>query len=147
MGYPEKKKFHPKNPEKYQGSYPIICRSSLEMKAFRMMDRSSEVISWASESLHIPYKSPIDKKFHRYFPDLLAKVKKEDWDEPVTYLIEIKPKELCKQPKQPKKGKTKSYLKEVKRYVKNQAKWDAAKRWADRKGFSFIIMTEEGLNM
>ena len=68
--------FRPKNPQKYVGDYKnIIYRSSWECRVMDFLDRNPDIISWASEELIIPYKSPADGKWHRYFPDFLVKVK------------------------------------------------------------------------
>jgi hypothetical protein len=37
-------------------------------------------------------------------------------------------------------------LYEQKTYVVNVAKWKAAKQWADKKGYKFLIVTEKELN-
>ena len=44
------------------------------------------IINWASEELPIRYYNPIDKKYHRYFPDFILKTDKNK-----KMLIEIKP--------------------------------------------------------
>ena len=38
-------------------------------------------------------------------------------------------------------------LYEQKTYVINTAKWQAAEKWANKKGYKFIIITEKELNM
>ena len=47
-------------------------------------------------------------------------------------------------PKPPKK-KTKSYMRESFEYIKNQAKWQAAKSYCDDKGMKFKLITEKDL--
>jgi hypothetical protein len=85
-------KFTPKNPQKYIGDYNnIVYRSSWECKVMDWLDRNDDVISWASEELIIPYISPHDNRYHRYFPDFLVKVKTRNGQHK-TMLIEIKPK-------------------------------------------------------
>ena len=72
-------KFTPKNPQKYIGDYNnIVYRSSWECKVMDWLDRNDNIISWASEELIIPYLSPADNKYHRYFPDFLVKAKTRD---------------------------------------------------------------------
>ena len=62
--------FKPKNPQKYRGDPTnIIYRSSFELKLMVYLDQHPEVISWGSEEIIIPYKSPIDNRYHRYFVD------------------------------------------------------------------------------
>jgi len=60
------------------------------------------------------------------------------------YMIEIKPSRQVSKPKTPKK-KTKSYMRESFEYIKNQAKWSAAKSFCEDKGMKFKIITEKDL--
>ena len=91
------------------------------------LDRHPHVMKWSSEEVVIPYKSPIDGRLHRYFPDFyveqINKDKKKD-----KILIEVKPKYQTVPPMIKKNGTkpTKRYINEVKTWGINQAKWDAA---------------------
>ena len=38
-------------------------------------DRNEKIVEWGSEEFFIPYRSPLDGKIHRYFPDFYVKVK------------------------------------------------------------------------
>ena len=38
-------------------------------------DKNQNILEWASEEIAIPYRSPIDNRVHRYFPDFYMKVK------------------------------------------------------------------------
>jgi len=106
-------------------------------------DEKESVIEWGSEELFIPYKSPIDNKYHRYFVDFIIKTKnKKGFVE--TRLVEIKPKKQCSPPTRPKR-KTKRYIEEVKNWGINSAKWKAAKEFAENKGWKFQILTEKEL--
>jgi hypothetical protein len=67
-------RFKPKNPKKYMGDPTnIIYRSGWEFKLMRYLDVHPDVIEWGSEELIVPYRSPIDGRMHRYFPDFLVK--------------------------------------------------------------------------
>ena len=59
-------------------------------------------------------------------------------------MIEIKPSRQVARPKPPKK-KTKSYMRESFEYIKNQAKWQAAKSYCDDNGMKFKLITEKDL--
>ena len=146
MGESLKSKYKPNNPKKYKGDYNnIICRSSWERKFCSWCDMNESVLEWGSEEIRIPYRSPVDSKVHRYFPDFIMKVK-ESTGEIKTYVIEVKPRKQTKEPRIPKK-KTKSWLYEMKTYTVNQAKWKAAKEFcADRK-IEFKIITEKELGI
>lgn len=138
--------FKPKNPKKYKGDPTnIIYRSSWECKLMIRLDEDPNVISWGSEEIIIPYRSPIDNKIHRYFVDfIVTKINKEGIKE--TILIEVKPEKQTKPPKI-QKNITRKYITEVKTWGVNEAKWKAAKEFcADRK-YKFIILTEHELGI
>ena len=98
--------FRPKNPQKYIGdSNNIVYRSSWECRVMNWFDQNDDIISWASEELIVPYKSPIDNRFHRYFPDFIVKVKTRDGTMK-TLMIEVKPKKQTIPP-EPRKRVTK----------------------------------------
>lgn len=138
--------FRPKNPQKYIGDpNNIVYRSSWECKVMNWFDQNDDIISWASEELIIPYKSPIDNRFHRYFPDFLVKVKTRD-GAMKTLMIEVKPKKQTVPP-EPRKRVTKQYITEVTTYGVNQAKWKAAHEYCLDRGWEFKIMTEEHLGL
>jgi hypothetical protein len=138
-------KFKPKNPRKYAGnSENIFYRSSWELKVMHWLDNSDNIIYWSSEELVIKYYNPIDKKFHRYFPDFIIKVKKKD-NSVMTYVIEVKPDYQTKQPKERKR--TKKYLEEQVTYVINQSKWEAATEFCKDRGWIFKVLTEKDLGI
>ena len=49
------------------------------------------IVEWGSEEIAIPYRSPIDNRVHRYFPDFYVKLK-ETTGKIKKYIIEVKPK-------------------------------------------------------
>ena len=107
----------------------------------KYLDLNENVINWGSEELKIPYYSPVDKKWHNYYPDFLTKIKDKEGTVK-TYLIEVKPK---KQTKMPKKSNKKSYMKEMCRYTINKCKWEAAEKLCEDNGWIFKILTEDNL--
>lgn len=137
-------KFNPKNPKKYRGSLPIIYRSSLELSACRYLDNSNNVITWGSESVIIPYQSPIDGKIHRYFVDLVAEIKMKD-ESIKKVLIEVKPERQTKPPTITARKKQSTILYEKYTYATNLQKWKAAKEWCEKKGYLFLIFNENHL--
>ena len=139
-------RFTPKNPQKYVGNHKnIIYRSSWEAKVMTWLDKSPDIISWASEELIIPYISPVDGKAHRYFPDFLVKVRNKQGSLN-TLLIEIKPKRQATEPVK-KSRITKQYIREVVTYSVNQAKWKAANEYCLDRGWEFKILTEQDLGL
>jgi hypothetical protein len=139
-------KFTPKHPNKYMGDYKnIIYRSSWECKVMSWLDSNQDVISWSSEEVIIPYKSPVDNRFHRYFPDFLIKVRTKD-NKLKTMLWEVKPKKQT-QPPEPKKRITKQYINEVTTWGVNQAKWHAAQQYCNDRKWEFKVITEDDLGI
>jgi hypothetical protein len=148
-----KGRFRPKNPEKYKGDpSKITYRSLWEFKFFRFVDEHPDVLWWQSEEVIVPYRSPIDGKVHRYFPDVVLKKKISD-DKYEVIMIEIKPEKQTRPPDIRKRNSTptgrisRRYLNEVKTYGINEAKWEAAKKYCDEKGWRFEIMTEKHLGI
>jgi hypothetical protein len=141
-----KGKFVPKNIRKYKGDYRnIIYRSSWELKFMKYCDTRPNILEWASEEIVIPYRSPLDNRVHRYFVDFYVKIQESDGTI-VKYLIEIKPSKQTVPPKKPQR-QTKSYIYEVTEYVKNQAKWEAAKQFCEDRMWKFKVLTESELKV
>jgi hypothetical protein len=141
-----KGKYQPSFPEKYNGDPTnIIYRSLWERKFCVYCDTNQNIISWESEEKAIPYRSPIDGKIHRYFPDFLIKVKEPNGSIK-KYMIEVKPKKQTAPPPKPQR-QTKRYISEVYEYAKNQAKWEAAKEWCADRGYEFKVITENELGI
>jgi len=136
--------FKPRNPGKYKGDPTnIIYRSGLELRLMKFLDEQDNIVKWGSEELAIPYKSPIDGRYHRYFPDFY--VKKKITDGTIReQLIEVKPSDQCKPPRKQNKV-TKRYLTEVKNWGINSAKWKAAEEYCKDRRWTFIIITEKDL--
>ena len=57
----------------------------------RYCDKNSNILEWGSEEIIIPYRSPLDQRIHRYFPDFYIKVR-DNSGKVKKYVIEIKPK-------------------------------------------------------
>lgn len=137
--------FKPRNPSKYIGDHTnIIYRSSWECRVMDWLDRNPNIISWASEELVVPYKSPVDGRFHRYFPDFVVKVKTRMGTK--TMMLEVKPKKQTREPEK-KKRITKQYIQEVTTWGVNQAKWKAANEYCLDRGWEFKILTEDDLGL
>ena len=139
-----KGKYIPTNPHKYIGNQQnVIYRSLWERRFMVYCDTTDKVIKWASEEVTVKYISPLDRKWHIYYPDFYVELSNQKG---ITkeYLIEIKPKKQLKKPKQPSR-KSKSFLWESREYVKNMSKWEAAKRFCDHKGWEFKVLTEDHL--
>jgi len=141
-----KGRYSPKHPEKYKGDpTQIIYRSGWERRLMVYLDENKSVIQWSSEEIAIPYISPLDNRYHRYFPDFY--VKAIDKDGNITeQLLEVKPKKETKEPTK-KKRITKQYITEVTTWGKNQAKWKAAEEYCLDRGWQFKLITEDHLGI
>ena len=121
--------YHPKNPQKYVGTGPIIFRSSWEMQMFRLLDQHPFVLNWASEPIKISYKTPLTERYANYIPDLLVSWLDKKGNTRVE-LIEIKPeRETLAEKARTKKDKIAQAI--------NQAKWAAAIAFCKRQGIVF----------
>lgn len=140
-------KYIPINPAKYKGDLEkIFARSSWEFKAFKFLDTNPNVIQWTSECVVVPYISPVDNRQHRYFVDLYFRIKTKDGDI-IDYVAEIKPLIQTKVPEKTPKKSRERYIEEVKTYVVNEAKWKAAKKYCDDRGWKFTLITENDLGL
>ena len=126
MAESKKSLFKPTKPKKYKGNVNnIICRSSWEAKFCNYCDLNENIIEWGSEEFWIPYRSPLDNRVHRYFPDFLIKIK-ENTGNLKTYVIEVKPRKQTRPPIKRKKV-SKNFIRESTTYAVNQAKWNQQK--------------------
>lgn len=141
-----KGKYQLKNPSKYKGNPTlVIYRSLWERSYMKKLDLNENILEWSSEEIALPYKSPLDNRIHKYYPDFYVKERLSDGTIK-KYIVEIKPKKQTKEPIVPKR-KTKGYLYEVMEYAKNQAKWNSAREYCKDRGYEFKILTEEDLNI
>lgn len=102
-------------------------------------DTSPSVVAWSSESTIIPYISPVDNKYHRYFVDFSVKMI-DGSGNVVDYLVEVKPESQAKEPVRGRK-RERTFLNEVLTYGVNQAKWDAARIYCENTGKKFIVLS------
>jgi hypothetical protein len=143
--------YRAKNPKKYKGDpQRIIYRSRWELVLMMHLDDHPDVIEWSSEEIIIPYRSPIDNKVHRYFPDFFVKRKGKDGSIQ-SLLVEVKPKAQTVPPdvKLTLKGQKPSrrYINEVMTWGINSAKWQYAEAYCADRGWKFVIMTEKELGI
>ena len=120
-----KGKYKPKNKQKFLGRRTPTYRSMWERRFMIYCDKSKSIFEWDSESIHIPYISPKDDKWHNYYPDFYIKYL-DKHDEIINAIIEIKP-----------------YYQ--KRWDVNIAKWDACKEYCSQNSYEFKVLTEREL--
>lgn len=136
-------KFKSKNPHKYVGDVNnIIYRSSWELSFLMHLDSDDSIIKYSSEELAIPYKSPVDGRTHRYFPDFIVQHK----DKRIV-MVEIKPFIQTQPPmlSEGKKPNNRRHKRDLITYAINQSKWEAAEAFCQQKGWQFQVVTEKQL--
>ena len=121
-----------------QQNRPIIYRSSYELKFMEWCERSNTVKLWGSECICISYTNPLDGKRHNYYPDFLLEL-----NDGTLMLVEIKaynqtvppPADACD---------VNNY--QYTEYVRNMAKWTAARTYCENNGMVFKIFTERTIS-
>lgn len=132
-----------KNWDKYLGTENPRYLSSYEYEVFQWADRSPFVLNWSAEQVVVEYFNPVKNRKARYIVDVYIKYKDRD-GKVREELVEIKP---SAQVKPPKKGKKRPdvYERELATYITNCAKWEAAMKFADSRGWGFRVITENSI--
>jgi hypothetical protein len=139
-------KFNPKNVNKYLGDPTNIWYRSLwERRVMVHLDGNPNVVEWSNEEIVIPYLSPVDNRWHRYFPDFFARIRNRN-GLLEAMILEVKPKSQSVPPT-PKKRITKQYINEVMTWGVNEAKWKAATEYCKDRKWTFKVITEEDLGI
>lgn len=136
--------YTPINKEKYIGSYPVICRSSLELRMCVYLDKNENITKWSSEPFSIKYVLITNNTVHNYYPDYYFEFKGEQC------VAEVKPKKQIKKPKEPSKKTTssiKNYNILLETYYKNYSKISSLKEFCDINKYKLFIITEDELDM
>lgn len=142
-----KGRYKPINPSKYKGDPTnIVYRSLLERRFMVYCDTKDHILEWNSEEIVIPYKSPFDNKWHRYFVDFWIRYRGKNGELKAS-LIEVKPYKQTMEPKKhtPSVKPTRRYLNEVVTWGVNQAKWKAATEYCLDRNWDFKLLTEREL--
>lgn len=138
-------KFSPTNAAKYLGDPTnIIYRSLWERRVMVHLDLNKSVIGWSNEEIVIPYLSPVDNRYHRYFPDFFVRIQNSKGMID-SMILEVKPYSQSVPPLARKK--TKAYLREVMTYGINEAKWKAAVEYCKDRNWKFKVITEKELGI
>ena len=132
------------NKDKYLGTSDPRYLSSYELHVFNYLDRSPHVLEWGAEIIVVPYYSHVDESNRRYMVDVFVVYQKPNGDK-VTEIIEIKPTKDTIKPVNKKGKKRSTYMRELYTYNVNIAKWLAAKKYADKRGWNFRLLTEKNI--
>jgi TnsA endonuclease N terminal len=149
----------PKNKEKLikANSYGgVFYRSGLEQKMMIYLDSNENIKSWGAEHLRIPYEKTeynnttheLETTVHSYFPDFYYELQRSDGT--ISRVVaEVKPSNETVEPKLPQDAtakQLKNFEYALKMWNKNLSKWKYMIEYCQRKGFEFIIITEQHLS-
>jgi hypothetical protein len=167
---PNNSKYHggnfiPKNKDKViklNAERGLYYRSSWERKIMFWLDMNEQVIKWGAECLNIPYQmthfenGDARVKKHTYYVDFYYEMRTAD-GVLKQVVVEVKPKKEYNMVialnagklSVPEKGtkKLKNFEYDLKMAYKNKNKWETMINWCNKKGYEFIIITEDHLKM
>lgn len=137
----------------------VYYRSSWEKKIMHWLDNKSEIEKWGSECLQIPYQmTHFDNgdtrvKSHIYHVDFYYEMRINGVLRQI--VAEVKPMKEFKMVQSLNEGKLvvpegstkklKNFEYDLKMAYKNKQKWETMIEWCNKKGYDFIIITEEHL--
>jgi hypothetical protein len=146
------------HPEKYLGNKPTIYKSKWELQVFHALDVNPYVLKWGYECIEIYYHHPLYMNMTVYYPDIFCHVKM-DSGVVKQFLVEIKPQKYVEMPTKPTPPKNKSaqtaqsaekyrkrmlkYQSDVRDFMVNTAKWEAAEKWCLKNNVKWRILTEK----
>jgi hypothetical protein len=150
--------YTPKNKDKLikANSYGgVYYRSGLEQKMMIYLDLNDNIRVWGAEYLKVPYKKSeynnsthdLETTEHTYFPDFYYELIR--YDGSISKVVaEVKPSSEVKIPELPQNAtakQLKNFEYSLKMYNKNISKWTYMIEYCERKGFEFVIITEQHL--
>ena len=138
----------------------VYYRSGWERIIMKYLDAKPEIIKWGAECISIPYQMQHFEngmsviKNHTYYSDFYYEIKSGDNIDCV--VVEVKPKKEYNMAIALKEGKLsvpdaggvkklKNFEYDVKMAYKNLNKWETIIKFCNKKGYKFIIITEDHL--
>jgi len=131
-------KFNLKNPDKYIGKRTPTYRSSWEWAVMNMCDNNPAIAKWASEAVKIPYRCPLTGKQTIYVPDFFVNYVDKNGKQHAE-VWEVKPASQAIREKVGRNAMNQAA------YVKNMAKWEAARAWCKQNGITFRVISENDI--
>lgn len=138
----------------------VYFRSSWEKKIMHWLDNNNTITKWGAECLRIPYQmTHFDNgdtkiKEHSYFPDFYYEMRLSDGTLKQV-VVEVKPMKEFQMVQDLNEGKLnvpensmkklKNFEYDLKMAYKNKQKWETMINWCNKKGYDFIIITEQHL--
>jgi hypothetical protein len=154
----------PKNKDKVvklNGQGGVVYRSSWEQTVMIWLDNREDITRWGAECVSIPYqKTHFDGgdtkiKVHTYYSDFYYEQLRKDGTKK-RVVVEVKPMKDYKMvlalqagklevPDSGNAKKLKNFEYDLKMAYTNQQKWNTMIAFCEKKGFDFIIITEDHL--
>lgn len=131
-------KFNLKNPDKYIGKRTPTYRSSWEWAVMNMCDNNPAIAKWASEAVKIPYRCPLTGKQTIYVPDFFVNYVDRNGKQHAE-VWEVKPASQAIKERVGRNAMNQAA------YVKNMAKWEAARAWCKQNGITFRVISENDI--
>ena len=131
-------KFTLKNPDKYIGKRTPTYRSSWEWAIMNMCDNNPAIAKWASEAVKIPYRCPLTGKQTIYVPDFFVNYVDKTGRQHAE-VWEVKPASQSLKERVGRNPMNQAA------FVKNMAKWEAARAWCNRQGIMFRVISENDI--
>ncbi len=131
-------KYTLKNPEKYIGKRSPTYRSSWEWAVMNMCDNNPAIAKWASEAVKIPYRCPLTGKQTIYVPDFFVNYVDKNGKQHAE-VWEVKPAAQAIREEVGRSAMNQAA------YIKNMAKWEAARAWCSQQGISFRVISENDI--
>jgi len=140
----------------------IYYRSSYELRFMKFLDMNKSVTKWGAECISIPYQlthyeknGDINLKSHTYYPDFYYEIAGND-GMTKKVIAEVKPNSEYldtillenkgfKIPPNSTLKQLKNLEYRMKMSQKNSEKWKTMIKFCDKKGWEFIIITEDHL--
>jgi hypothetical protein len=139
----------------------LYYRSSWEKRVMIWLDNKKEIIRWGAECISVPYQITEVKRgllgvsTKTYFPDFYYEIKTDEGIQKV--VLEVKPDKEYQDAVLFSEGKfsvpDNITLKKLqgleyrfKMAQKNSEKWQNVIKWCEKRGYQFVIMTENQLN-
>ena len=138
----------------------LYYRSSWEKKIMHWLDNNNTITKWGAECMRIPYQmTHFDNgdtkiKEHSYFPDFYYEMRLSD-NTIKQVVVEVKPMKEFQMVQDLNEGKLnvpensmkklKNFEYDLKMAYKNKQKWETMINWCNKKGYDFIIITEQHL--
>lgn len=131
-------KFNLKNPEKYVGKKTPTYRSSWEWAVMQMFDNNPAIQYWASEAIQVPYRDPLTGRQTIYVPDFFVNYVDKAGAQHAE-IWEVKP---ASQAIKERVGRNKV---NQAHFIRNMAKWEAARAFCKQQGLFFRVVSENDI--